>query len=189
MFYASDQAHDSFLKIAHVTGLGRSALRRVRSDARQRLDIGALRRAVARAEALGAYDSPDYQNAINAFYALYLFRHPVQADLDSSLASFNQAIYGYMQGPSEFTITGTLKDYVVTDSLSDVKVPTLLTVGEFDEVGPKLVQGFAERIPGARFEQLAGAAHMTTWDAPDAMIAAVRSFLRSADSVAVKASQ
>lgn len=148
-----------------------------------------LRRAVARAEALGAYDSPDYQNAINAFYALYLFRHPVQADLDSSLASFNQAIYGYMQGPSEFTITGTLKDYVVTDSLSDVKVPTLLTVGEFDEVGPKLVQGFAERIPGARFEQLAGAAHMTTWDAPDAMIAAVRSFLRSADSVAVKASQ
>ena len=148
-----------------------------------------LRRAVVRSEALGAYDSPEYQNAINAFYALYVFRHPVKADLDSTFATMNQAIYGYMQGPSEFTITGTLKDYVVTDSLVTVKVPTLLTVGEFDEVGPELVRGFAARIPGARFEQLAGAAHITSWDAPDAMIAAVRTFLRSADSVAVKASQ
>jgi len=147
-----------------------------------------LRRAVARAEAIGAYDSPDYQNAINAFYALYVFRHPVQADLDSSLASFNQAIYGYMQGPSEFTITGTLKPYDVTESLAEVKVPTLLTVGEFDEVGPELVRGFAARIPGARFEQLAGSAHITTWDAPDAMMAVVRGFLRSADSVAATAS-
>ena len=104
-------------------------------------------------------------------------------------AAFAWSVVHLSGTEDEFTITGTLKDYVVTDSLSDVKVPTLLTVGEFDEVGPKLVQGFAERIPGARFEQLAGAAHMTTWDAPDAMIAAVRSFLRSADSVAVKASQ
>jgi proline iminopeptidase len=147
-----------------------------------------LRRAVVRSEALGAYDSPDYQNAINAFYALYVFRHPVKADLDSTFATMNQAIYGYMQGPSEFTITGTLKDYVVTDSLVTVKVPTLLTVGEFDEVGPELVRGFAARIPGARFEQLAGAAHITSWDAPDAMIAAVRGFLRSADSGAATAS-
>ena len=48
VFYASDQAHDSFVKVAHVTGLGRAALRRVRSDPHQRLDVAALRRAVAR---------------------------------------------------------------------------------------------------------------------------------------------
>ncbi len=53
VFYASDQAHDSLLKIAHATGLGRSALRRIRSDARQRLDVADLRRQIARDRAAG----------------------------------------------------------------------------------------------------------------------------------------
>jgi aromatic-L-amino-acid decarboxylase len=53
VFYASDQAHDSLAKIASVTGLGRDALRRVASDARQQLDVGALRQAIARDRADG----------------------------------------------------------------------------------------------------------------------------------------
>lgn len=48
VFYASDQAHDSLVKIAHASGLGRTALRRIASDASQRLDVGELRAAIAR---------------------------------------------------------------------------------------------------------------------------------------------
>jgi glutamate/tyrosine decarboxylase-like PLP-dependent enzyme len=44
--YASDHAHDSFVKIAHVVGLGRSALRRVRSDRQGRIELGDLARRV-----------------------------------------------------------------------------------------------------------------------------------------------
>jgi len=139
-------------------------------------------RAVRRAVAAGKFDAPDYQSAINEFFGLYVFRHPVPADLDSSLASFNQAIYTYMQGPSEFTITGTLKQYDATPLLPGIGVPTLITVGEFDEVGPELVREHASRVPGARYELLAGAAHITTWDARDASVRVVRQFLRSADS-------
>ncbi len=143
------------------------------------------RRAVRRAMATGTYDTPPYQSAINEFYGLYLFRHPVQADLDSSLASLNQAIYVYMQGPSEFTITGTLKRYDATAFLPQIRVPTLVTVGEFDEVGPELVRGHAGRIPGARYELFPGAAHLTPWDAREANLRVVREFLRWADSVSV----
>lgn len=146
-------------------------------------------RAVRRALATGKYDAPDYQNAINEFNALYLFRHPVQVDLDSSFASFNQSIYVYMQGPSEFTITGTLKQYDATAFLPEIRVPTLVTVGEFDEVGPELVQMHARRVPGARFEQFAGAAHMTPWDARDAHIRVLREFLRSADSTRARSAR
>jgi proline iminopeptidase len=146
-------------------------------------------RAVRRAVATGQYDSPAYQSAINEFYGLYLFRHPVQADLDSSFASFNQAIYVYMQGPSEFTITGTLKRYDATGFLPKIQVLTLLTVGEFDEVGPELVRRHASQIPGARYEVFAGAAHITPWDAREANLRAVREFLHSADSVSLGASQ
>lgn len=132
--------------------------------------------------ASGRFDAPDYQNAVSEFWGRYVFRHPVQADLDSSLASFNQRIYEYMQGPSEFTITGTLKDYDATALLPEIKVPALVTAGEFDEVGPELVRGHATLIPGARFELIAGAAHLTTWDAPEATVRVVREFLHAADS-------
>ena len=118
-----------------------------------------------------------------------MFRHPVQADLDSSFASFNQAIYVYMQGPSEFTISGTLKHYDATGFLPKIQVPTLVTVGEFDEVGPELVRGHTALIPGARYELLAGSAHITSWDARDANLRVVREFLRSADSMRVGAKQ
>ena len=144
------------------------------------------RRAITLAEAAGQFDSPAYQNAMNQFYNLYVWRHPVPADLDSTFATVNQAIYLYMQGPSEFTITGTFKDYNVTSFLPEIAVPTLFTVGEFDEVGPALVKSFADKVPGARYAVMPGAAHLTTWDARDAMNTAVRDFLRSADSVVKK---
>jgi glutamate/tyrosine decarboxylase-like PLP-dependent enzyme len=46
ILYVSDQAHDSFVKIARTTGLGEEALHRVPSDQRQRMDIDALKRAI-----------------------------------------------------------------------------------------------------------------------------------------------
>jgi aromatic-L-amino-acid/L-tryptophan decarboxylase len=48
VLYASDQAHDSFVKIAHATGMGRRAVTRVASDDLQRLDVAALAERVAR---------------------------------------------------------------------------------------------------------------------------------------------
>jgi proline iminopeptidase len=144
-------------------------------------------RAVRMAEASHQYDAPAYQSALNEFYGLYVFRHPVPADLDSTFATANEDIYNYMQGPSEFTITGTLKNYDATDFLSQIKVPTLFTVGEFDEVGPELVKGFADKVPGARYIRLAGSAHLTPWDARDENVDTVRRFLAAADSAASRA--
>ncbi|MGH7703078.1 MAG: proline iminopeptidase-family hydrolase, partial [Gemmatimonadales bacterium] len=86
------------------------------------------RHAIETREADGRFDAPDYQAALNEFYALYVWRHPIQADLDSMMAAVNQAIYQYMQGPSEFTITGTLRRYDATGFLEQVRVPTLYTV-------------------------------------------------------------
>jgi proline iminopeptidase len=139
--------------------------------------------AIKKAESTGKYDDPGYQKAMGQFYDLYLFRHPVKDDLDSTFATANGAIYNYMQGPSEFTITGTLKNYNSTSFLPQIRIPTLFTVGEFDEVGPELVKGFAAITPGAKFVQLTGSAHLTPWDAHDENVRVVREFLRSVDSL------
>jgi len=139
-------------------------------------------RAIAVREAEQQFDAPDYQQALQEFYGKYVWLHPVEADLDSTMQTANEAIYGYMQGPSEFTITGTLKSYDATPFLRSVHVPTLYTVGEFDEADPGTVRRFASMTPGAKVEVIPGAAHTTTWDNPEVMLKVVRDFLASVDA-------
>jgi len=136
---------------------------------------------IAAREAEKKFDAPDYQHALEDFYGRYVWRHPVQADLDSTMQTANMAIYNYMQGPSEFTIVGTLKPYDATPFLRSIKVPVLYTVGEFDEANPQIVRRFAAMTPGAKVEVIAGAAHMTPWDGPEQNVKVVREFLRAAD--------
>ena len=138
-------------------------------------------RAVEQREAEGNFAAPDYQAALNEFYGRFVWRRPVAADLDSLMASYNPAIYEYMWGPSEFTLTGTLQDFDARPLLPGITVPVLYTVGEFDEAGPDLIREFAVLTPGARVVVIPGAAHITAWDNPEADIAAVRAFLREVD--------
>ncbi len=154
------------------------------ANARRRLATlpDSMQRAVQVADTSHRYDSPSYQAAVGAFYGRYVWLHPVEADLDSTMATVNEAIYNYMQGPSEFTITGTLKDYDATGFLPRVKVPVLYTVGSVDEADTATVRRFANLTPGARMVVIPDAAHITPWDNPRANTAAVRTFLREVDS-------
>jgi proline iminopeptidase len=141
-----------------------------------------LQDAVKIAESTGIYDDPAYLAAMNQFYSLYLFRNPVQADLDSMDATYNPEIYTYMWGPSEFTITGTLKDYNPIPFLPEIKVPTLFTVGEFDEIDPTIVKELADKVQGSTYFMFDGSSHMTPWDARDVNIKVVRDFLNSIEN-------
>jgi len=143
-------------------------------------------KAIATREAEGKFDAPDYEAALQEFYGKYVWRRPVQADLDSTFAQANQGLYNYMQGPSEFTIVGTLKTYDATPFLKDVKVPVLFTVGEFDEADPPTVRKHARMTPGAKVAVIPGAAHVVQWDAPDETNRVVRAFLQSVDSTKAK---
>ena len=133
------------------------------------------------------FDAPDYQRALEEFYGKYVWRHPVEADLDSTIKTANMQIYNYMQGPSEFTISGTLKTYDVTHLLPTIKVPTLYTVGQFDEADPPTIRRFASMTPGATVEVIPGAAHITTWDNSEVMVRVVRRFLRKVDAGGARA--
>lgn len=145
-----------------------------------------MQKAIAAREAEGNFKAPDYEAALGEFYGRYVWRRPVQADLDSTMSHVNEAIYNYMQGPSEFTITGTLKKYDATPFLKDVKVPVLFTVGEFDEADPPTVRRHAQMTPGAKVSVIPGAAHVVQWDAPDETNRVVAAFLKSVDSTKAK---
>jgi proline iminopeptidase len=140
--------------------------------------------AVVNAESTGNYDNPLYEEAMNQFYAKYVWgSNPVQPDFDSLITSFNTNLYGYMWGPSEFTVSGTLKDYNATSFLPMIKVPSLFTVGEFDEINPDIVKDLAGKVKDSQFVLFTGSSHMTPWDAREENVKVVREFLNSADSL------
>ncbi len=134
-------------------------------------------------EAAGTYDSPAYQNAMMDYYSRYLARKmPWPANVDTSFARANMAIYNYMQGPSEFTFTGTLTDYDVTNRLGLISVPVLFTCGEYDEARPATVRYYQSLIPGAEMIVIPDAGHLTMDDNTEANNKAVGDFLKKRDS-------
>ena len=138
--------------------------------------------AIASSEESGDYDSPDYQAAMREFADRYVSRRPIEVDLDSARRTFGVSSYHRMWGPSEFTVTGTLKRYDATRRLRGVSVPTLFTVGEHDEADTASVRAFSQRVPGARLAIIPDAAHTTMWDNPDELLRVVREFLRTVEA-------
>jgi proline iminopeptidase len=129
-------------------------------------------------EANNTTDAPTYQEAVMAYYDLYLTRKkPMSADMDSTFAQIGMNVYQHMWGPSEFTATGNLKNYDRTEALKQIRVPTLFISGEFDEARPATVQYYTDQIPGARHALIQGSAHLTMQDAPEQELKAITNFL------------
>jgi len=138
--------------------------------------------AVARHEEAGTFDDPEYQAAVMAFYERYLGRRlPWSADVDSTFTQLSTTVYGYMWGPSEFTATGTLRDYDRTDRLHEITIPTLFTTGRYDEARPETVEYYRSLIPGAALAIFEHSAHLTMQDEPEENVWIVREFLRSVE--------
>ncbi|MEK9135668.1 MAG: proline iminopeptidase-family hydrolase, partial [Bacteroidota bacterium] len=134
---------------------------------------------ILRHERAGTTDSPEYQSAMMMYYQRYLARRqPWSADVDTTFAQLNPAVYGYMQGPSEFTITGTLKNYDRTSHLPEITVPTLFTTGRYDEAAPATVQFYQSLVPGSQLVILENSGHLTMQDEPERYVQVVREFLR-----------
>lgn len=134
-------------------------------------------------EQAGTTDSAEYQAAVLAFYRRYLVRtDPWPESMALTLQEFGNDVYAHMWGPSEFTATGTLKDWNRMDALATFKLPTLFTVGEFDETLPATVEDYAHQVAGSRFELIPDAGHLTSVDAPEQNAEIVRSFLLEADA-------
>lgn len=126
-------------------------------------------------------DSPAYKAAVDEFYATNVFRHPVAADVDSMMRMMGTDQYRYFQGENETMIVGALRSYNVVKDLPNIKVPVLMTTGDFDELGPQLIAQHAKLIPGAKFIMYKDAGHVTQWDATEQSVKDAREFLRSAD--------
>jgi L-proline amide hydrolase len=81
-------------------------------------------------------DSAQYRAAVEIFNNRHVCRlSPIPEFVARARTGF---IYHYMNGPSEFHVTGVIKDWDRTDRLGDIQVPTLILSGKYDESTPRL---------------------------------------------------
>jgi proline iminopeptidase len=134
-------------------------------------------------EATQEYDHPDYVAAIDVLYRRHLCRiWPYPEALAASLEQTADPVYTTMWGPNEFTCTGTLMAWDRTDRLGEITVPTLITVGEFDEVAPSCAQTMHQGIKGSQLELFEGASHSTHLEQPEEYWAVLREFLLTVEA-------
>jgi pimeloyl-ACP methyl ester carboxylesterase len=114
-------------------------------------------------------------------------RHIIRLDpepevLQRARAKFGKQVYETMWGPNEFTVTGTLRDWDVTDRLGEIQVPTLITSGRHDECTPALVEPLHVGIPGSEWSFFEESAHMPYLEEPDLYLEVVGDFLERVEA-------
>lgn len=142
----------------------------------------ALRDTIVKIEASGEFDSPAYQAAVMEYYRQHVCRLERWPDcLNKTFAKVNMRLYQAMWGPSEFTITGTLRNYDCVARLDGITAPVLLTCGQHDEAAPETVRLFQSRIPNAEVHVFDGASHEHHLEKPEEYLSVVRDFLGRTD--------
>jgi pimeloyl-ACP methyl ester carboxylesterase len=97
--------------------------------------------------------------------------------LARSRAKFGPQVYETMWGPTEYTVTGTLKDWDVIDRLPEIHVPTLITSGRYDECTPALVEPLRDWVEGSEWVLFENSAHMSYLEEPERYLEVVGGFL------------
>lgn len=95
------------------------------------------------------------------------------------LNSFNNQFADSRQGPSEFTITGTLKTWSIIDILHNIGCPTLIINSVYDEAQDVCVLPFFQNIPRVKWVQFTNSSHTPFLEERERYMQVVGSFLTS----------
>ncbi|KAF8193022.1 Alpha/Beta hydrolase protein [Pholiota molesta] len=135
---------------------------------------------VRRLEAEGKTSSPEYQQSVMQFYAKHVCTtNPWPQGLIDSFNAVekNPTVYHTMFGPSEFNITGTLKDWSIVDILHKIPYTTLLVGAPLDEVQESACSPFFFNIPKVKWVDIPTGTHLAMYEDPDRYFDVLQKFL------------
>ena len=112
------------------------------------------------------YDAPEYQKImIEQVYTRHLCRlDPWPEPVDRTLRNLNPKIYNYMQGPNEFVVNGTFKNWDRWADLPRIRARTLVMGAKYDEMDPDALRKMATLIPNARAWISDKGSHLAMYD-------------------------
>jgi L-proline amide hydrolase len=135
----------------------------------------------------GTTNSAAYEKAVQVFNSRHVCRiKPVPAEVARSFAQIaaDPTVYHTMNGPSEFHVVGSLKNWNIIDQVGRIAAPTLLISGRYDEATPAVVQPFADGIKNARWEIFENSSHMPHVEEQERCLQVIGDFLAEHDKPA-----
>ncbi len=112
-------------------------------------------------EEAGTTSDAGYQEAMQEFYNRHVCRVVPNPDyVQRSFQKLGHQVYEKMNGPSEFHVVGTLRDWDIRDRLPEITLPCLMTSGRYDECTPMQAEIVANSIPGCEWVLFEESSHM-----------------------------
>lgn len=149
-----------------------------------------LRRRIDQMEAKGLYGhGKDFEKgrypeayetaAWGEGYFPYLYRNHPDPSFDPTAGAMSWDLYREMWGShGEFVVDGNLVSVEYADRLPSIRVPTLITAGDHDQVDPETTREMQRMIPGSSIVIFPNSGHMTFVDQNTMFLDAVEDFLR-----------
>ncbi|KAF1989955.1 proline-specific peptidase [Aulographum hederae CBS 113979] len=128
----------------------------------------------------GRTESEEYEDAVFEFYKRHLCRvEPLPEGVVRMMEGLKEdsTVYHTMNGPSEFHVVGSLKDWSIKDRLKEIDVPTLLLNGRYDEATDEVVRPYFQGIRQVKWFTFAESSHMPHYEERELFMKVVDGFL------------
>jgi proline iminopeptidase len=116
------------------------------------------------------FGNPRYNELLlEHHYTEHVLRMPLEEwpeAINRTFKHLNPEVYVYMQGYSEFGITGnaTLKDWDRKDDLKKISVPTLSIGAQYDTMDPTQMEWIANEVQNGRYLYCENGSHLSQYD-------------------------
>ncbi len=138
-------------------------------------------------EAKEDFSNPRYSELVmNNYYTKHILRKPLKEwpeFINRAFSHLNPNIYIYMQGHSEFGVTGnaTLKGWDVSERLKEITVPTLMIGGIHDTMDPKYMEWMSTQVQRGR-SLTTNSGHVSQYDDPQTFFPGLIKFIRDVNN-------
>lgn len=139
-------------------------------------------------EANNDFANPKYEELVMThYYPEHVLRMPVENWPDPVMRTFehyNANVYVFMQGYSEFGVTGnaSLKGWDISDRLKEIKVPTLTIGATYDTMDPKYMEWMSTEVQNGRFLLCPNGSHLAMYDDQKTYFEGLVKFVKDVDS-------
>jgi len=143
-----------------------------------------VQEALTKHEKAKTYSDPEYLAACDVFYRRHVCRldaYPPEVQRSFDLLDEDPTVYHTMNGPSEFHVIGTAKDWSSIDRLHLIENPTLLICGRYDEAAPEIQTPLLRGITNSTLHIFENSSHMPFWEERDLYMEVVESFISEHD--------
>lgn len=138
-----------------------------------------VQKILKRNEDNGTTDCEEYKQASQVFAKQFICRLDPKPEILVEAAK-RKGIDSYqtMWGPSEFHVTGNLRDFDCTDRLKEITQPSLYTCGRFDEATPETTEYYHSLTPHSTFHIFEQSAHLPYLEEKQEYLQVIQGFLQ-----------